>query len=114
MGISTLLVISVIYLLWLLFVVVMALKEKWHQLPLAIRILAIPAAMVGYVLDITFNLTMATILFLDFPKEFTFSQRLSRYLATGGRRRLVAKWVCSNLLDPLETGGHCKEQNRYY
>lgn len=100
--------IAYTYIFWLLFIVVMAGKAAWPQLPIVARVLLAPAALVGYLMDVFFNLVIATILFLDLPREWTFTERLDRYKQEGGWRGDVAKWICSNLLDPFQVGGHCR------
>ena len=96
------------YLLWLAFLVVMALKARWSTLPIVTRVLASPAVLFVVAFDIGFNLA-ATVLFIDLPREATFSQRMSRYKRGDGLRSTVARWVCANLLDPFEVGGHCRD-----
>ena len=100
--------VGLVYILWLLFIVVMALSHIWHDLPMTTRLLAVPAVLLAITLDVLLNLA-ATVFFLDLPKEETFSQRMSRYKREDGRRAGIARWVCSNLLDPFEIGGHCRD-----
>lgn len=98
-----------IYLLWLLFLAVMALKWKWSSLPKAVRAIAAPAVIVAVFLDVLFNITIGTILFLDLPHQWTFSQRIGSYKARFDWRSPLAAWICANLLDPFEVdGAHCK------
>lgn len=98
------------YLLWLLFLAVMALHWRWYELPRVVRVLAIPAVLVAVTLDIIFNFTFACVLFLKLPAkgEWTFSQRIGRYKQRVDWREPIAHWICGNLLDPFEIGGHCK------
>lgn len=99
------------YILWLLFIVVMALQWRWRELPRAVRVLAIPAVLVAVTLDIIFNFTLACVLFLKLPAkgEWTFSQRVGNYKRRFDWRAPIAQWVCGNLLDPFEVdGAHCK------
>lgn len=54
------------------------------------------------------NIVVGTILFLDLPREFEFTKRCRRYIKSGkGWRYVTAKWICKNLLDPFDEGGHC-------
>lgn len=103
---AALVVIGYAYVLWVLFLAVMALHNVWDDLPPFTKLLAFPAAFLAVVLDIGFNLA-ASVVFLDRPREVTFSQRMGRYKREGGRRAVVARWICSNLLDPFQVGGHC-------
>ena len=107
MIVTALIYLAATYTLWVLFLSVMALKHAWPLLTLFTRAAAIPAVIVAILLDIAFN-WLATLLFLDWPAEWTFSQRMGRYKAETGWRAAVARWVCSSLLDPFEIGGHCR------
>jgi len=96
------------YLTWAAFLAAMSLRWAWYRLPLATRILAVPLVVVIFALDLAFNL-LASLLFIDLPREATFSQRMGRYKAgASGWRATVARWVCANLLDPFQIGGHCR------
>ena len=98
-----------VYTFYLLFVVTMAAKAAWLQLSLVPRVLLFIPAVVAVLLDVTFNLTLATILFVDRPQEWTFTQRLNRYKYGDSEwRTTVAVWICKNLLDPFQSGGHCR------
>lgn len=117
------------YLLWLLFIVVMALQARWKKLPMMVRILAAPAVLIAVVMDVLFNFTIACVLFMKLPAvrmwgrtlfgfyipfwpvgvEWTFSQRLGNYKRRADWREPIAHWICANLLDTLGVdGSHCK------
>lgn len=97
------------YILWLLFLAVMALNWRWHALPKSVRAIALPAALTAVLLDFLFNITIGTLLFLDLPRQWTFSQRVGQYKRRIDWRAPLAEWICSNLLDPFEVdGAHCK------
>jgi len=98
-----------VYAFYLLFVVTMAAKAAWVQLSLVPRVLLFIPAVVAVLLDVTFNLSLATILFVDRPQEWMFTQRLNRYKYGDSEwRTTVAVWICKNLLDPFQSGGHCR------
>ena len=98
---------GVAYLLWCAFLAVMALANVWRDLPIVTRVLAVPAVLFAVCLDVAFNLA-ATVIFIDLPREATFSQRMGRYKRESGLRSKIARWVCANLLDPFQVGGHCR------
>ncbi len=100
-------VVAWIYVLWVLFLAVMALQHAWDTLPVAVKVLAVPAVGVAMVLDVGLNLA-ASAVFADIPREFTFSRRMSRYKHGDDWRTPIARWICSNLLDPFDIGGHCR------
>lgn len=96
-----------IYVFWLLFIVTMAGKAAWPVLTPVARVLIAPAALTALLLDVFFNLVIATVLFLDLPREWTFTKRLVRYKPDHNWRGRLARWICANLLDPFQVGGHC-------
>lgn len=100
--------IAYTYLFWLLFIVTMAGKAAWPQLSATTRVLIAPAALTALFADVFFNIFVATILLLDLPREWTFTKRLDRYKGEDGWRGHLARWICANLLDPFQVGGHCR------
>lgn len=66
---------------------------------------------VGYLFDFALNMTVGTLLFMEFPKEYLLSPRVTRLKNTSsGYRQKVAAWICVNLLDPFDPSGcHCKQ-----
>lgn len=101
-------ILAAAYLLWLLFLVVMALKHA-HDAGLLNRtalVLAIPAIGVAVPLDIAFNWTIG--LLLGVTPDLTFSQKCGRLKQGDDWRAPVACWICSTLLDPFQIGGHCR------
>lgn len=96
------------YVLWAAFLAVMSLRWAWYRLPIVTRVLAAPLVLLAFAGDLVFNL-LASALFFDFPAEATFSQRMGRYKEQQtGWRAAIARWVCANLLDPFQQGGHCR------
>lgn len=95
---------GVLYGMWLGYVLTMHIVHRWHELPLAARILGAPPALLSYLLDIALNFTICTLLFADLPRERTITERLHRY--RDGWRGPVARWVCSRLLNPFDPE-HC-------
>lgn len=109
---ALLLVLGYTYSLWIAFLAVMALRWAWERLPLATKVLAAPLVAVAIVADVAFNLAVSVPL-AELPREATFSQRMGRYLSWAPIRPnhwrvRLARWVCANLLDPFEIGGHCR------
>lgn len=101
--------VLLVYAMYLLFVVTMAAKAAWENLTIIPRVLLFVPALVAVLLDAAFNLTLATVLFVDHPQEWLFTQRLNRYkYGDSAWRTTVAVWICKNLLDPLQSGGHCR------
>ena len=85
---------------------VMWLKNRKDKLTLTQKIIGYPFAVVGFFLDITYNLTYATYKFRDLPRELLFTSRLIRYKAGPiGWRRSKAVEIC-NVLNKYDEG-HC-------
>lgn len=104
------------FVLWVLYVWVMVWKAKAERDPkrkwLA-YLLGYPAAMIGIVIDVAYNLTIACLIFWDSPRELTLTSRLQRYIQQKvGYGRLdvyrfrLAYWICRRLLHPWD-GDHC-------
>lgn len=109
---------ALIYLTWLFFLAIMALKSARdnQKLTRVSEVLALPMLVVGWCLDFTLNMA-ATPVFLDFPQEWLLTIRCDRYLhivnPTGLNkyRQRFARLLCQNLLDPFQSGGHCRGIN---
>lgn len=104
--IATMIFLASAYILWVLFLAVMALSYTWRTLPKVTKVLALPAVAVAFVLDVAINL-FATFIFVDLPQEWMLTQRVTRYKQTDTWRRPIALWMCRNMLDPFDVGGHC-------
>lgn len=71
---------------------------------------ASPMILVMIVVDIFMQMTLVTIFFLDFPKEFLVTTRLKRYRAQTEQdwRHKVAVTICTTALNPFDpTRNHC-------
>jgi hypothetical protein len=99
------------YTLWIFYLALMNLDRAKGNgtLTSTALYLGYPLLGVGYALDIFLNLTVCTILFLEVPRELTVTSRLSRHiLDQTGYRKLVALWMCTNLLNTFDPSGtHC-------
>ena len=106
--------LGLMYATWLLFVAIMGFRaaKLAGKLSKPVFVLALPALGVGVLLDFLLQVASSPI-WLDPPREILLTLRLDRYLTltnpTGldAYRQRVAKWVCSNMLDPFEVSGHC-------
>lgn len=59
-------------------------------------------------LDVFFNLTIGTLLFVEVPElsRLTFTARCQKHMTDEGFNGRVARWVCEGWLNPGEPG-HC-------
>lgn len=100
------------YCLWDRFVLIMGLyrahlNKRLHGLN---KGLAAPNVVIGFILDVLVNMTWATLVFREWPREWLVTTRLQRHVNDERHswRRDRAKWWCERVLDPLDpTGKHC-------
>lgn len=102
-----------LYTFWCFFILVMGI----YRAHLAGRLLgfakwmAYPLVLIGLMMDVVTQYTIATVVFLDSPrhKEYLVTLRLQRYIrGQRGWRRRWATAICDNLLDLFDpTGEHC-------
>ena len=100
-------IISCVYLLWVHYVAVMRLmqvRDAGH-LTTAMKAIGYPALVVGLLLDLIVNTVVATLIFLEMPKEWTVSARLTRHSESTGWRQRVAIAIRSALLDNIDPNG---------
>ena len=101
--------------LWTSYLAVMALKRQRDRdnLPPVARHIGTVILVFGYTLDILFNWILGSIMFLDIPRQFTFSARLGLHIGEVSWRGQLARWFCLNLLDPFDPDGkHCKDKRK--
>lgn len=100
-----------LWVLWGIYVLVMGLYRAHldKRLTKFTYALAAPWLLIGYVIDVLANLVVATIIFLELPKEWTVTSRLKRYILTKtDYRNKLANWICQYLLDVFDPKGkHC-------
>jgi len=94
--------------MWVLFLAYVPLRANWSRLPTTTKALGSVVVIVAFVCDVIFNAVIGTIIFLDIPREATFTKRVSKLKRGLCWRARLAKWICENLLDPFEVGGHCR------
>ena len=107
--------IGLIYATWLFFLAIMSLLSARNngKLTKASEVMATPILIVGWLLDFSLNV-VSTIPFLDPPQEWLLTIRCDRYLSIANPsglnryRQRVARALCQNLLDPFQSGGHCR------
>jgi len=93
-----------LWVFWYLYVLIMGFYRAWlaRRLTLVAMILASPALVVGYLVDLLANWTLAALWFREWPRRplELVTDRLTRYIATSsGWRRVHAAWICARLLD---------------
>lgn len=96
--------------MWVLYLAVMHLDTARRRKALtpAAKVVGYPILFVGLAFDVLFNLWWGSIMFVELPREWLFTDRVSRWNDDNGWRGTIAKWICSELLDPFDPRGrHC-------
>jgi hypothetical protein len=96
------------YLLWGLYLAVMNLKRARDAgtITRPAYCLGLPLLYSGLLVDFLFNVILTTLLFLELPREFLVTQRLTRHAnSAGGWRKRLAIWFAKNLLDTFDPSG---------
>ena len=109
---------ALIYATWLFFLAIMALKSARdnQKLTRVSEVLALPMLIVGWLLDFSLNM-VSSLPFLDLPQDWLLTIRCDRYLSIANPsglnryRQRFARLLCQNLLDPFQSGGHCRGIN---
>ncbi|SNT29145.1 hypothetical protein SAMN06265795_12254 [Noviherbaspirillum humi] len=100
------------YLLWLFYLAVMSLQRARDAgtIPRPAYLLGLPILYLGLVIDFACNVMVASLLFLELPREWLVSARVSRHCRSGvGWRGTLGCWICHSLLDAFDPSGrHCK------
>ncbi|WP_170860403.1 hypothetical protein [Duganella sp. CF458] len=95
-------------LLWVLYLAVMNLQRARDAGTLSptARFLGTVLLYIGLVADFLVNVAPVSVLFLEPPREYLVTQRLTRHANTvGGWRKRLALWFAKNLLDPFDPSG---------
>jgi len=112
-GQALLHVLVFLWVFWGLYVLVMGVYRAHlsGRLSRAAYAFGLPWVVIGYLVDVVANIFVATLLFLELPRELLVTDRLQRYIKTEGTsawRRSIAVWVCDDLLDIFDpSGDHC-------
>ncbi len=97
--------------MWTLYLAVMHLDtaRRQGQLTTAAKVAGYPILFVGLAVDVLFNALWGSLLFLEPPREWLFTDRISRLNDAAGWRGRLACWICLELLDPFDPKGrHCR------
>lgn len=101
-----------LWLFWCAYVLVMGLYRAHlaRRMSRVTYVLAAPALLVGVLMDVLANIVIASVVFLEPPREWLVTQRLQRHITQdmGTWRGYLAAWVCTHLLDVFDpSGDHC-------
>jgi len=103
--------IGFLWAFWGMYVLVMGIYRAHlsHRLKGLVLVLSLPFVVIGFLMDVFANMTIASLVFLELPRELLVTSRLQRYVAQErGWRCNVANWICNHLLDVFDpSGNHC-------
>ena len=97
--------LAYLYGFWLLYVLIMGFYRAHlaNKLSKVALVLAMPAILTGFIVDLLANWTLAAIWFREWPRRplELVTDRLSRYIdqADDDYKKQHANWVCKSLLD---------------
>ena len=83
--------------------------ENRHETSTLVLIVSAPLLLTMITVDVCMQMTLATLIFWDLPRELTVTARLARYRDTGtGWRQHWAMEICTRALNPFDpTKNHC-------
>lgn len=94
---------------WYLSVMHLASARDAGRLTPAAKALGYPWLALGLAVDAVFNAVHGTVLFAELPREVLFTSRVTRLSARADWRGRLARWICTQLLDPFDPAGrHCR------
>jgi hypothetical protein len=96
------------YICWIFYLAIMNLQRARNAnllTPIAYKF-GLPILYTGLLIDFLVNIFGLTIMFLDLPKEWLVTSRLTRYWnGSIGWRHSLAHWYAINLLDNFDPSG---------
>jgi hypothetical protein len=99
----------ILWALWVLYVAMMNVDRSMisQELPWQAKILVYPTKVLFDIVEVVSNTFICTLIFLDFPREFTVSDRLRRYYTdkTTSNWRLTIVHFVKPMLDPFDHKG---------
>jgi hypothetical protein len=102
--------LALAYGTWVAYLAIVAVLPAYRagRLSRITVLLASPLGATGVVLDVLLNVFFGSIIFLERPHEWFLTRRCDRLMLHGNIRQANwATWICKNLLDPFQIGGHC-------
>lgn len=103
--------LAFLWAFWAMYVLVMGIYRAHLAKRLTAVTLCLSAQFIvaGYLMDVVANVTVASLVFLEPPRELLVTSRLQRYVAQkNGWRFRIADWICNHLLDVFDpSGNHC-------
>ena len=95
---------------WGIYLTIMHLKtlRDQNKLTPAAKVLGYPWVFIFLFMDVAYNIVIGSIIFLELPHEWLFTARVSRLNDGDNWRGKLARYLCTQLLDPFDPAGkHC-------
>lgn len=103
--------IGFLWAFWGMYVLVMGIYRAHldRRLKGLVLVLSLPFVAIGCLMDVFANVTIASLVFLEPPREWLVTDRLQRHMhKSTGWRFWLAKYICDHLLDVFDpSGNHC-------
>jgi len=98
--------------LWILFINIMAWKHNKDMISWWVLPFLYPIVVLGYLVDVYFNIVFGTVVFLELPKQLTLSERMREILKRPDRdyKFKISKFICRYLVEPHDPN-HCGLDN---
>lgn len=96
-----------LYVLWIFYLAVMALKRARNEgtLTKTAYVMGLPMLVIGLVIDALCNLIVLTVLFVEIPRELLVTSRLKRHWRGDGWRKDLAIWFATHMTDAFDPSG---------
>ena len=99
-----------VYICFFLYLALMSAytAKRTSQLTAPAMVFIYPMLVIFIVLDVLLNAVIGSVIFVESPREWLFTQRVSRLNNKNNWRGKVAKYICAHFLDPFDPRGrHC-------
>ena len=99
-----------IQVFYVLYIAAISVYRDWDELAGWVQANAFFPVALMLIYDFCQQVTLFSLLFWDWPREGTVTQRLARYRSEAwppGRRKRVATAICTQALNPFDKKGHC-------
>lgn len=104
-----LIILADLYLFFILYVACMGMIRAHDEgkLNWLLWALCVPFVAMSWIIDVTHNVTLFSLIFGEWPRELTVTERLKRHVNEHTYRGKIARWMADNLLNPFDsTGDH--------
>jgi hypothetical protein len=102
------LLLADLYLFFIMYVASMAMLRAHHEKKLngVLWVLCLPFVALSWVVDVLHNVTVFSVVFCEFPRELTVTERLKRHVTKQTLRGKLARWIADTLLNSFDSSGN--------